>query len=107
VFDCHAGKAYPKEAVYVGCRVARAGKVIREGTIYGNGKCPLKGHYPMAGSNESEFHAYAVKKMQEPAFRGQAIKDLRGKDLLCWCVQEGPKRDEFCHARVWLELVNA
>lgn len=44
--------------------------------------------------------------MGNPAFRAQAIKELRGKHLLCWCIQEGPERAPFCHARVWLELVN-
>ncbi len=57
-------------------------------------------------TNEKDFRAYAIKNMQDPAFRTQAIKDLRGKHLLCWCIQEGPKRDKFCHARVWLELAN-
>jgi len=44
--------------------------------------------------------------MSDPAFRAQAITDLRGKHLLCWCRQSGPQREEFCHARVWLEIVN-
>jgi len=44
--------------------------------------------------------------MLGPAFRAQAIKELRGKHLLCWCPQDGPDREEFCHARVWKEVVN-
>jgi hypothetical protein len=35
----------------------------------------------------------------------QAIKDLRGKHLLCWCRQEQPYQS-WCHARVWLGIVN-
>lgn len=55
---------------------------------------------------EAEFRHYAEKKMLDPAFRVQAIQDLRGKHLLCWCLQDGPNRAPFCHARVWLEIVN-
>jgi hypothetical protein len=36
----------------------------------------------------------------------QAIKDVRGKHLLCWCYQDSPERAPFRHARVWLEVVN-
>ena len=56
--------------------------------------------------NEKDFRAYAIKRLRDPAFRARAINDLRGKDLLCWCIQDGPKRQKFCHARVWLDLVN-
>jgi hypothetical protein len=106
VWDCHAGKKYPPDAVYVGCRVRdRRGNVIREGHIFGNGTNPLVSH-KAAIHNENEFRAYAVAKLQsDPAFRAEAQK-LRGKDLLCWCVQEGKGRAKFCHARVWLELIN-
>ena len=31
----------------------------------------------------------------------KARKDLRGKDLVCWCAPDD------CHARVWLEVANA
>jgi hypothetical protein len=51
VWDCHNGKNYPKkgvnfheDAVYVGCRVVRGGRVIREGTIFGNAANPLVAH---------------------------------------------------------------
>jgi hypothetical protein len=106
VWDCHAGKEYPSDAVYVGCRTIHPFKayVIREGTIFGNGTNPLVSHDGSL-SSEREVRAYAVEKLQDPAFRAEAEK-LRGKDLLCWCVQEGKRRAEFCHARVWLELIN-
>jgi 2OG-Fe(II) oxygenase superfamily/Domain of unknown function (DUF4326) len=106
VWDCHAGKKYPADAVYVGCRTTHPfmGYVIREGTILGNGANPLVSHEGALGG-ESEFRAYAIEKLKGPAFRAEAEK-LRGKDLLCWCVQEGKRRAEFCHARVWLELIN-
>ena len=105
VWDCHAGKKYPADAIYVGCRVPdRRGGVIREGTIFGNGTNPLRSHHGWL-KTEAEFRRYAEAKLLDPEFRQQALK-LRGRDLLCWCVQDGPKRAEFCHARVWLELMN-
>lgn len=113
VWDCHAGKNYPKkgvnfheDAVYVGCRTRdRKGNVLREGTIFGNGADPSKS--PDGGfETEAEFREYAERKMQDPAFRAEVEKQLRGKHLLCWCVQKGPKREKFCHARVWLEIAN-
>ena len=100
-----AGKNYPPDAVYVGCRVCdRKGNVIREGTIFGNGANPLISHKGGL-KTEAEFREYAERKMKDPDFRAR-VRELRGKHLLCWCVQSGPKRAEFCHARVWLELAN-
>jgi len=55
---------------------------------------------------EEEFRHCAENKMFDDAFREQALKELRGKHLLCWCIQDGPERAPFCHARVWLEIVN-
>jgi Domain of unknown function (DUF4326) len=105
VWDCHAGKRYPVDAVYVGCRVRnRKGGVIREGSIFGNDTNPLVSHHGSI-NRESAFRTYAVEKLEDPIFRAEAEK-LRGRDLLCWCVQEGKRRAEFCHARVWLELIN-
>jgi hypothetical protein len=105
VWDCHAGKRYPADAEYVGCRVVdRKGNVIRKGTIFGNGADPFvsrEGGY----TTEAEFREYAEQKMQDPEFRAK-VDGLRGKHLLCWCVQTGPKREKFCHARVWLEIAN-
>jgi hypothetical protein len=111
VWDCHDGKNYPKkgvnfheDAVYVGCRVVRGGKVIKNGSIFGNATDPLVSH-DGAFKTEAEFREYAERKMQDPEFRAK-VRGLKGKHLLCWCVQSGPKRAEFCHARVWLELAN-
>ena len=102
VYDCHAGKKYPADAIYVGCRVERGGEVIREGTIFGNGTNPLESH--RGALDVDAFREYAKAKMADPEFRKQ-VESLRGKDLLCWCKQdiEGDK----CHANVWLELANA
>jgi hypothetical protein len=95
---------HPRWAVYVGCKYGHC-----EGTIYGNSYRPfdVDGHYksPVAHT-EAEFREYAEKKWLDPEFRAQAIKDLRGKHLLCWCIQDGLNRAPFCHARVWREIVN-
>jgi len=104
VWDCHAGKTYPHDAVYVGCRVSRGGRLIREGTIFGNGTDPLVSHSGWL-KTEEKFRRYAEQKMLDPAFR-QKVEELRAKNLLCWCIQDGPNRSKFCHARVWLDLAN-
>jgi len=105
VWDCHAGKQYPADAVYVGCKVSMYGRTIREGSIFGNGANPLVSHRA-SFKTEREFRDYATKRLTDPEFRVE-VEKLRGKHLLCWCVQDGPKRAEFCHARIWLELANS
>jgi uncharacterized Zn-finger protein len=105
IYDCHAGCKYPADAVYVGCRVMSRndGSVIREGTVYGNDHNPMVGHKSPIAENAGDFRKYAKQKMQDPEFRKQAIAELRNRDLLCWCKPDNPN----CHAKVWLELVNA
>jgi site-specific DNA-methyltransferase (adenine-specific) len=93
IWDCHAGKKYPADAVYVGREVKdRRGKLIRAASPFGN---------PYL--SPEEFRAYAEEKMKDAAFAGQVMA-LRGKDLLCWCR---PHEADRCHARIWLELANA
>lgn len=36
----------------------------------------------------------------------QLIRDLGGKDLLCWCPLPEPGEIDWCHARVLIELSN-
>lgn len=115
VWDCHSTKKCPANAVYVGCLVMKpfSNKVIRKGTPFGNAKNPFvhpkhpdsHANSPIAG-NEADFRAHAVKRMAaDPVFR-QQVEALKGKDLLCYCVQSGSEREKFCHARVWLDLAN-
>jgi hypothetical protein len=92
---------FPRWAVYIGCKSGRY-----EGSINGNALQPLEGNFPKAGNTEVEFRIYAENKMRDPAFREQAIKKLRGKHLLCWCIRDGPERAPSCHGRVWLQIVN-
>jgi alkylated DNA repair dioxygenase AlkB len=116
VWCCKAGNTYPENAVYVGCKTAKA-RGNREGSVFGNAIDPFKVRSkknPWAAGQgiddpkekEKAFREYAEKKMKEDAgFREQA-EGLRGKDLLCWCEQDGPNKEPFCHARVWLKLAN-
>ncbi len=113
VWCCRKGHPHPKYAQYVGCGPSKWGggcqchrEVLQKGTIYGNDHDPFHGHNNWIARNEAGFREYAEKKMLDPAFRAQAIKDLHGKHLLCWCIQDGPERAPFCHARVWLDVVN-
>jgi hypothetical protein len=52
--------------------------------------------------------AYAVEKFKDrimheqmATYRGNAVAELRGKNLACWCPLDKP-----CHADVLLELAN-
>jgi Domain of unknown function (DUF4326)/2OG-Fe(II) oxygenase superfamily len=107
VWCCKAGYEYPQDAIYVGCRTIRG--QAREGSSFGNAVDPFKVRNaktnPWLAGNEADFRTAALKKMEDRAFR-QQLGALRGKHLLCWCEQDGPKRPAFCHARVWLELAN-
>lgn len=94
-------RCFPRWAVYVGCKYGRY-----EGTIYGNDHEPFKGHFKPIAKDDDTFRLYVEKRMLDSQFRAQAIKELRGKHLLCWCIQDGPERTPFCHARVWLGIVN-
>jgi len=93
VWDCHAGKFYPADAVYVGREVRdrRTGQLTWAATPFGN-------HLKLS---QNAFREYATSKMLDADFRAR-VEALRGRDLLCWC---GPNA-EFCHAKVWLELAN-
>jgi hypothetical protein len=105
VWCCRKGHPHPKYVQYVGCGPSKWGggcqchrDVLQTGTIYGNDQDPFHGHNNWISKDEAGFRAYAEGRMQEPAFRKQAIKDLRGKHLLCWCIQDGSERAPFCVA---------
>jgi len=118
-------RKHPKDAIYVGC----AGswpcckcheQDVRSGSRYGNSYKPRKwgGHKqnPIAKTpDEYRTKLHALWNSPEPkavAWKERAIKDLRGKNLLCWCLQpehvDGVKvtKAEGCHARVLFEYVN-
>jgi hypothetical protein len=119
-------RKHPRDAVYVGC----AGswkcckcheKDVRSGSQHGNSYAPRKwgGHQqnPIAKTpDEYRTKLDALWNSPEPkavAWKERAIKELRGKNLLCWCLQpddvDGVKvtKPEGCHARVLFEYVNS
>jgi len=96
IYDCHRGKRYPADAVYVGREVVsrRTGEVDWPSTPYGNHK----------KLNGQEWINETNRLMSDPAFAPKMQNDLRGKNLLCWC--NATERATTCHARRWLELAN-
>lgn len=118
-------RKHPQDAIYVGCAgnwkgcKCHAGD-IKSGSMYGNSYKPREfgGHFkhPIAKTPEEYREKLDKKwKSKEPkdvAWKQRAIKELRGKNLLCWCLQaedvDGAKvtKPEGCHARVLFEYVN-
>jgi len=100
IYDCHAGKKYPADAVYVGREVRdrQTGKVAWPATPFGN----TNRRRTETPEGKAAWAADVAEKMKDPEFRKQ-VESLRGKNLLCWCKVGEPN----CHARVWLELANA
>ena len=47
------------------------------------------------------FRAWMAENLAANAFTRQALEELRGKNLACWCKPGAP-----CHADVLLELAN-
>ena len=66
---------------------------------------PTKWGNPFAMHTEAErdwvCDQYERYVQERPTLIAQARKELKGKDLVCWCA---PKR---CHADVLLEIANA
>jgi hypothetical protein len=80
----------PENAVYVG-RPSKWGNPFRVGIISDFGDVPD------AETAVMFFRAWINKGLQ----RERIVRELRGKDLACWCQIEKP-----CHADVLLELAN-
>lgn len=60
---------------------------------------PASASTPAAAAAVEHFTAYLRRN---PALLAQAVPELRGRNLACWCSPRLP-----CHADVWLALVNA
>jgi hypothetical protein len=125
-------RQHPKDAIYVGCRGTWKCCKCHEqdvrvlGSMYGNSYKPrmIGGHakFPIgkAENGKTAVENYCEKldaKWNSTApndvkWKERAIKELRGKNLLCWCLQpedvDGVKvtKPEGCHARVLFEYVN-
>lgn len=89
------GWKMPPNTVYVG-RPTKWGNPYRVGQSVG----PKA--EPMSAKNAVAAYRYFVIANQESAERFRLpIKDLRGKNLACWCPLDKP-----CHADVLLEIAN-
>jgi hypothetical protein len=82
----------PPGAVYVGREQGRVG--LRR-SKWAN---PFK--VGRDGTREEVIAKYRAWLLQQPALMG-ALRELRGKDLACWCAPAA------CHAEVLDELANA
>ncbi len=80
------GWRMPEGAVYVG-----------RPTMWGN---PYR--VPFNGDRDACVRLYRESLKVQRAFRREVRKQLRGKDLACWCPLDQP-----CHADVLLEIANA
>lgn len=52
-------------------------------------------------TREEAVQQFAALVAANPEFRAEIKKELRGKDLVCWCAPEP------CHADILLEVANA
>ena len=84
------GWRMPPNTVYVG-RPSRYGNPCRAGW------CPNCGAEHTVSESVEEFRATC----DDPEIRNRIRRDLRGKNLACWCKECDP-----CHADVLLELAN-
>jgi len=93
------GWRMPENTVYVG-----------RPTIWGNPFIPGEDNPFLPGRKVADLrHAFVLyrsmapmnKKLVEPA-----RKELRGKNLACWCPVELYAADGYCHADVLLEIAN-
>ena len=93
------GVKLPPGAVYVG-RPSIWGNPFK----VSNGDCSHPDCGP--GSHPPTTRADAVdafKRWLTPEFRASVVKELRGKDLACWCPVDGLP----CNGDVLLEIANA
>lgn len=88
------GWKMPPGAVYVG-RPTKWGnpvKVVKSKI--------LSGHYVISPQDAVERYRFWITKTEGRPLLHQ-LKELRGKDLVCWCALDAP-----CHADVLLRLAN-
>jgi len=86
-----AGWRMPAEAVYVG-------RPTRWGNPFSLAEVAAEGLPTAAAIVVEQYREYLAAN---PALVAQAVAELRGKDLACWCKVGAP-----CHADVLLELAN-
>jgi hypothetical protein len=82
---------YPENAVYIG-----------RPSIWGNPFSHLNGTLAefRVNSREEAIAAYRLYLMYNPDLVAKAKKELRGKDLVCWCSPSA------CHGDILIEIAN-
>lgn len=53
------------------------------------------------------FRNYCFRDAIGDAFRERVRRELRGKNLACWCPLPEPGQPDHCHAAVLLEIANS
>lgn len=48
----------------------------------------------------TKFEEYLIEKMKNPEYKAKLIRELKGKDLMCWCHPAN------CHAEVLMKYAN-
>jgi len=84
----------PADALYVGRGL---------GSKYGNPYTHLIGKSAakfQVKSREEAVNAYEDYLKSNPELLAAAKRELRGKDLICWCAPQ------FCHADILLRIAN-
>lgn len=84
----------PKDAVYVG-RPTKWGNQFKIGDPH-----PQSDTGKLVLDRDSAVDWYEYYIHHTPELQAEAKRELKGKDLVCWCA---PKR---CHADVLLEIAN-
>lgn len=83
---------------------------VDRSTPWGNPFVPGKPNPLMPGRRVADRrHAFVLYRAHAPLNENlcrAARRQLRGKNLACWCPQDDPYED-CCHAAVLLEIANA
>jgi hypothetical protein len=81
-----------------GYRMPQGAVFVGRPTKWGN---PYRVGSPEAPTNADAVALFRAYLERSPDLIEQAKRELRGKDLICWCGELEP-----CHADVWLEVAN-
>jgi hypothetical protein len=75
----------------------------REGAVYVGRPSPFGNPFVIGrdGSREDVVQRYPAWIVDRPELAAAARRELRGKDLICWCAPAA------CHAQVLIEIANS
>jgi Domain of unknown function (DUF4326) len=92
------GWTMPEGAVYVG-RPTKWGNPYR---VWDGRTMPPNGYVEPLRVVEAYRNLVEDPDLTDESFRDEIRRELRGKDLACWCPLDKP-----CHADVLLEIANS